>query len=64
MIHVTHTNTRMHTRTQELNKTQKDMSAWLSERMMQSARKSFFSSKFLLKGLDAYKVSPNDPPHL
>lgn len=36
-------------------RTQSAMAAWLSKKMMDSAKRSFFSSKFLFKGLDAYK---------
>jgi len=36
-------------------RTQRATAAWLSKKMMDSAKKSFFSSKFLFKGLDGFK---------
>ena len=36
-------------------RTKSAMAGWLSKKIASSARKSFFSSKFLFKGLDAYK---------
>ena len=36
-------------------KRQSVLGAWLSERVVRSAKQSFFSSSFLFKGLDAYK---------